>query len=133
MDKLTGPHAVLEALASGRPLQTVLVARGRHGGRLEEIVRLAKRNGVPVRFEDRVRLDQVAGTREHQGVLALVASSATVSLEDLLALARRARLDCPVCCPAGRRRRPAKRAPSSAPRWLPSCRHHHPGTARRRR
>jgi 23S rRNA (guanosine2251-2'-O)-methyltransferase len=85
MDKLTGPHAVREALAAGRPLQTVIVARGRHGGRLEEIVRLAKRNGVPVRFEDRVRLDQVAGTREHQGVVAMVASSATVSLEDLLA------------------------------------------------
>jgi len=85
MDRLTGPHAVREALAAGRPLQAVLVARGRHGGRLEEIVRLAKRNGVPVRFEDRVRLDQVAGTREHQGVVAMVASSATVSLEDLLA------------------------------------------------
>lgn len=85
MDRLTGPHAVREALAAGRPLQTVLVARGRHGGRLEEIVRLAKRNGVPVRFEDRVRLDQLAGTREHQGVVAMVASSATVSLEDLLA------------------------------------------------
>ena len=85
MDKLTGPHAVREALAAGRPLQTVLVARGRHGGRLEEIVRLAKRNGVPVRFEDRVRLDQVAGTREHQGVVAMVASKAAVSLEDLLA------------------------------------------------
>jgi len=85
MDKLTGPNAVREALAAGRPLQTVLVARGRHGGRLEEIVRLAKGRGVPVRFEDRVRLDQVAGTREHQGVVAMVASSATVSLEDLLA------------------------------------------------
>jgi 23S rRNA (guanosine2251-2'-O)-methyltransferase len=85
MDKLTGPHAVREALAAGRPLQTVLLARGRHGGRLEEIARLAKRNGVPVRFEDRVRLDQVAGTREHQGVVAMVASKAAVSLEDLLA------------------------------------------------
>ena len=85
MDKLTGPHAVREALAAGRPLQTVLVARGRHGGRLEEIARLARRNGVPVRFEDRVRLDQVAGTREHQGVVAMVASKAAVSLEDLLA------------------------------------------------
>jgi 23S rRNA (guanosine2251-2'-O)-methyltransferase len=85
MDRLTGPHAVREALAAGQPLQTVLVARGGHGGRLEEIVRLAKRNGVPVRFEDRVRLDQAAGTRDHQGVVAVVASRATVALEDLLA------------------------------------------------
>ena len=74
-----------EALLAGRPLQTVVIARGHHGGRLEEIARLAKRNNVPVRFEDRARLDQIAGTREHQGVLAMVASKAAVSLEDLLA------------------------------------------------
>jgi 23S rRNA (guanosine2251-2'-O)-methyltransferase len=85
MDRLTGPNAVREALVAGRPLQTVVIARGRHGGRLEEIVRLAKRNNVPVRFEDRVRLDQMAGTREHQGVVAMVASRAALSLEDLLA------------------------------------------------
>jgi 23S rRNA (guanosine2251-2'-O)-methyltransferase len=85
MDRLTGPNAVREALVAGRPLQTVVIARGRHGGRLEEIVRLARRSGVPVRFEDRARLDQMAGTREHQGVLGLVASKATVELEDLLA------------------------------------------------
>jgi 23S rRNA (guanosine2251-2'-O)-methyltransferase len=88
MDRLTGPNAVREALVANRPLQAVTIARGRHGGRLEEIVRLAKRNGVPVRFEDRARLDQMAGTREHQGVLAVVASQAAVSLEDLLAVAK---------------------------------------------
>jgi 23S rRNA (guanosine2251-2'-O)-methyltransferase len=85
MGKLTGIHAVREALAAGRPLQAVLVVRGRHGERLDEIVRLARQQGVPVRFEDRLRLDQTAGTREHQGVVALVAARATVSLEDLLA------------------------------------------------
>jgi 23S rRNA (guanosine2251-2'-O)-methyltransferase len=84
MDKLTGPHAVREALAAGRPLQTVLIARGHHGGRLDELARLAKSKGVPVRFEDRVRLDQVAGTREHHGVVALGAARAAVALEDLL-------------------------------------------------
>ena len=88
MDRLTGPNAVREALIAGRPLQAVVIARGRHGERLEEIVRLAKRNNVPLRFEDRARLDQMAGTREHQGVLAMVASKAAVALEDLLAQAR---------------------------------------------
>ena len=86
MDRLTGPNAVREALAAGRPLQAVVIARGRHGERLEEIVRLAKRNNVPVRFEERARLDQMAGTREHQGVFAMAASQGTVALEDLLAL-----------------------------------------------
>jgi 23S rRNA (guanosine2251-2'-O)-methyltransferase len=85
MEKITGPNAVREALLARRPLQNVLLVRGHHGGRLEEIVQLARRNGVPVRFEDRVRVDQAAGTREHQGVMAIIASKSSVSLEDLLA------------------------------------------------
>jgi 23S rRNA (guanosine2251-2'-O)-methyltransferase len=91
MEKLTGIHAVHEALIAGRSLQTILVGRGRHGARLEEIVQLARRRGVPVRFEDRVQLDRAGGTREHQGVVALVASGTTVSLEELIAGGRRGR------------------------------------------
>ena len=34
-------------------------------------MQLAKAKGVPVRFEDRVQIDRLAGTREHQGVAAL--------------------------------------------------------------
>jgi 23S rRNA (guanosine2251-2'-O)-methyltransferase len=66
-------------------VQSVLIARGRHGDRLEEIVRLARRNGVPVRFEERPQVDRAAGTREHQGVVALLAGETSVSLEELLA------------------------------------------------
>jgi 23S rRNA (guanosine2251-2'-O)-methyltransferase len=85
MDKLTGIHAVREALTAGRPLQSIVIARGLHGERLEEIVRLARRNGVSVRFEERTQVDQTAGTRNHQGVVALTAAHAAVSLEELLA------------------------------------------------
>jgi 23S rRNA (guanosine2251-2'-O)-methyltransferase len=84
MERLTGIHAVREALMARRPLQTIIVGRGRHGERLEEIVQLAKRTGVPVRFEDRAQLDRAAGTHEHQGVVALVAAAAAFSLEDLI-------------------------------------------------
>ncbi len=84
MEKLTGIHAVREALSAGRPVQSVLVAKGRHGERLEEIVGLARSSGIPVRFEERPRVDRTAGTRDHQGVVALLASETTVSLEDLL-------------------------------------------------
>jgi 23S rRNA (guanosine2251-2'-O)-methyltransferase len=84
MDWMTGFHAVEEALAAGRPLDRIVVARGRHGGRVGEIVRLAKSRGVPVRFEDRQQLDRLAGTREHQGIAALAAAKPVVELEDLL-------------------------------------------------
>jgi len=76
---------VREALAARRPVQSVLIARGRHGDRLEEIVRLARRNGVSLRFEARPQIDRAAGTRDHQGVVALIAREASVSLEELLA------------------------------------------------
>src|SRR5262245_31300829 len=85
MERLFGIHAVREALAAGRPLQSVLIARGRHGDRLEEIVRLARKRAVPVRFEDRAQLDRAAGTRDHQGVVAVGAARASATLEDLLA------------------------------------------------
>jgi 23S rRNA (guanosine2251-2'-O)-methyltransferase len=84
MNRLTGIHAVREALEANQPLDSLLVARGSHGNRIEELVRLARQHGVPVRFEERIQLDRSAGTREHQGVIALVAASPSASFEDLL-------------------------------------------------
>src|ERR1700692_1730061 len=55
MDKLTGIHAVKEALEAGRPLEYVLVAKGRQDTRAEEIVQRARRNGISVRFEERAQ------------------------------------------------------------------------------
>jgi len=84
MNWLTGFHAVEEALAAGRALDRIVVARGRHGERVEAVVRLAKSRGVPVRFEDRQQVDRLAGTREHQGIAALAAAKPATELEDLL-------------------------------------------------
>jgi len=85
MNWITGFHAVEEALAAGRALDRILIAKGRHGERVEDVVRLAKSRGVPVRFEDRGQIDRVIGVREHQGVAALAAAKPAVELEDLLA------------------------------------------------
>jgi len=84
MNWLTGFHAVEEALAAGRALDRIVIARGRHGERVAAIVQLAKSRSVPVRFEDRQQLDRFAGTSQHQGVAALAAAKPAVELEDLL-------------------------------------------------
>jgi 23S rRNA (guanosine2251-2'-O)-methyltransferase len=84
VDRLTGIHAVREALEAGRPLDRVLVARGRHGERLDALVQLARRHNVPVRFEEREQVDRASGTREHQGVVAFAAAKPPATLEDLL-------------------------------------------------
>lgn len=84
-DLLLGIHAVEEALASGRPLNRIIVARGQHGGRIQKIIDLARSRGVPMRFEDRAQMDRSAGSQRHQGVVGFAASRAAVELEDLLA------------------------------------------------
>ena len=84
MDRLTGIHAVREALEAGRPLDRVLITRGHHGDRLDTLVQLARSHGVPVRFEERAQVDRAAGTREHQGVVAFAAAKPPATLEDLL-------------------------------------------------
>src|SRR6202161_2926843 len=84
MNWLTGFHAVEEALSAGRPLDRILIAKGRHGERVEQVVRLAKSRGVPGRVEDLQRGDRAPGTREHQGIAALGAAKPAVELEDLL-------------------------------------------------
>jgi len=84
MSWLTGFHAVEEALSAGRALDRIVIARGRHGERVGAVVQLAKSRGVPVRFEDRAQLDRLAGTSQHQGIVALSAATPAVALEDLL-------------------------------------------------
>src|SRR5215831_2929218 len=89
MDRITGIHAVREALEAGRPLEHVLIAKGRQGARIDEILDLARRKCVPVRFEERTQVDRSAGTRDHQGVMAVAAAHAAASLEDILANANK--------------------------------------------
>jgi 23S rRNA (guanosine2251-2'-O)-methyltransferase len=84
MNRLTGIHSVREALEANKPLDSLIVAKGSHGKRIEDLVRLARKHGVPVRFEERIQLDRTAGMREHQGVVAFIAASPTSSFEDLL-------------------------------------------------
>lgn len=84
METLTGIHAVREALAAGRALERILISRGRHGDRIEELVRLARLHGVPVRFEERVHLDRLAGRAEHQGVVAIAAAKRAATLAEVI-------------------------------------------------
>ena len=87
MDKLTGIHAVREALDAQRPFGRIVIAKGRQDTRVEEIVQLARKQNIPVRFEDRRELDRLANSKDHQGVVALAAARAAATLEDILAAA----------------------------------------------
>ena len=84
MAALAGIHPVLEALRAGRAVERIHVARGAAGGRLQEIIDLAKQQGIPVRFEERNALERMAPMARHQGVVALAAAHKYRDLEDVL-------------------------------------------------
>ncbi len=80
---LSGVNPVLEALRAGRPFERILVARGAGGPRVQEIVDMARRAAVPLRFEQRQALDRLAGSPAHQGVVALGAAKLYSELEEV--------------------------------------------------
>jgi len=91
MDRLTGIHAVREALEAGRALERVVIARGRRDTRIETIVQLAHARSIPVRFEERAQLDRLADSKDHQGVVAVAAARAAVTLEHIMQAASQGR------------------------------------------
>jgi 23S rRNA (guanosine2251-2'-O)-methyltransferase len=88
MDRLTGIHAVREALEAGHALDRIVIARGRQDTRVEEIVQLARERNIPLRFEDRTQIDRLAGSKDHQGVVAVAAARSAATLENILAAAK---------------------------------------------
>jgi 23S rRNA (guanosine2251-2'-O)-methyltransferase len=87
MDRLTGIHAVREALEAGRAFDRIVIAKGRQDSRVEEIVQAARERNISVRFEDRGQLDRLADSKDHQGIVALVAARAAGTLDEILAAA----------------------------------------------
>jgi len=83
--RVYGRNPVLALLRSGgrRADEIAVLAGGR--GPLGEVVALARRAGVKVSFRTRDQLTAMAGSAEHQGVVARVSSAEYVDLEDLLA------------------------------------------------
>jgi len=86
---IAGRNAVSEALKSGRPADTLFVAReGVAGGSLGAVIALAKAQGVVIKDVKREKLEQLSGTSHHQGVVLTAAARAYVELEDILDIAK---------------------------------------------
>ena len=83
MSILSGIHPVAEALRASHPLERLLIAQGAGGPRVQEIIDLARRASIPVRFEPRNALDRLAGSSAHQGVVALGAAKKYADLDSV--------------------------------------------------
>ena len=82
-----GVNPVRELLAAEGegPSELWVAEGGARGGALAELARAARARGAKVRAAPRARLDRLAGTDHHQGVVAVVADFRYAQLGELLA------------------------------------------------
>lgn len=90
-ERVWGRNPVLSLLRSrGRRADEIAVLAGARGP-LSEVVALARRAGVKVSYRTRDQLTAIAGTADHQGVVARVTAADYADLEDLLTIPARRR------------------------------------------
>lgn len=82
---LYGKNPILEALRSGRELNKIWVAEGSKPQAVQSIYDEAKARGIIVSQAPRAKLDQIAETKNHQGVVAFVAAYEYAQYEDIVA------------------------------------------------
>jgi 23S rRNA (guanosine2251-2'-O)-methyltransferase len=83
---ICGINAVQEALqVSARRLESIWVAEGKAGKRLNEVLALAAKCGTAVEIVPEPRLTDASGTSAHQGIVAFPAPSPALTLDRLIA------------------------------------------------
>ena len=80
---IIGRNAVLEALKSGRQIDKIYMLRGAEGS-AKKIAGAAKDRHIPLVFRDRKALDEMADSKNHQGVIASVSPYRYAEVADIL-------------------------------------------------
>ncbi len=78
-----GIHSVREAVGT-RPVDFVMITQGYHNPRLQEIVDACRAGGISLRFSPRPALDRIAGTAQHQNVVAVCTPKAYDDISDVM-------------------------------------------------
>jgi 23S rRNA (guanosine2251-2'-O)-methyltransferase len=65
-------------------LEKIIVASGKYGTSLKEIIKLAHQKEIPVEFQQRSCLDDFAGCRDHQGVVGLRPAFVYSHIDDII-------------------------------------------------
>ena len=87
-DIVIGRNACMEALRSGREIDTLFVAKGERSGSIGAIIAKAREKGAVIKEVDKKKLDFMCGGAAHQGVAARAAAHKYVEVDDILAAAR---------------------------------------------
>lgn len=86
-DVIFGRNPVSEAIRSGRPIDSILVAKGAKTGAIVGILAKAKDKNIRIKEVDPKKLDYMCAGGTHQGIAALGAVCEYKELEDIFTLA----------------------------------------------
>ena len=85
---IEGRNAVLEAFRAGKTIDKLFVLDGCQDGPVKSILREAKKTDTIIYFVDKERLDRLAISGHHQGVVAQAAAYEYAEVEDILNAAK---------------------------------------------
>lgn len=85
---IEGRNAVLEAFRAGKTIDKLFVLDGCQDGTVKSILREAKKTDTIINFVDKERLDRLANSGHHQGVVAQAAAYEYAEVEDILNAAK---------------------------------------------
>lgn len=85
---IEGRNAVLEAFRAGETIDKLFVLDGCQDGPVKSILREAKKTDTIINFVDKERLDRLANSGHHQGVVAQAAAYEYAEVEDILNAAK---------------------------------------------
>jgi len=74
MTVLAGIHAIKHALEAGEGIEELLIEKGKHHPRINELLHLARAAGIRVSFVPREMLARLSGAVPHQGAVAKMAT-----------------------------------------------------------
>lgn len=80
---ILGRNPVIEAIKSGKEIEKIYVSKTA-GGNISKIINLAKEAGIVVSTTDNDILSKLAGSQNHQGVVAVGAVYKYFDVDDLL-------------------------------------------------
>ncbi|MBR2241598.1 MAG: 23S rRNA (guanosine(2251)-2'-O)-methyltransferase RlmB [Clostridia bacterium] len=87
-DQVEGRNAVIELLESGRDINKIFVSNGEKNGSINKILAMAKEKRVIVTEVNRKKLEEMAMSDNHQGVIAIVPPYEYCDIDDILNCAK---------------------------------------------
>ena len=83
-DQIEGRNAVIELLETGKDINKIFIANGEKHGSINKIISMAKERRIVIIEVDKAKLNQMAMSDNHQGVIAIVPPFDYCEVEDII-------------------------------------------------